>query len=166
MKKDLTNYAFIDCQNVYLNIRKLGWSLDWKKFLRYLREKYAVDVAYIFIGFIEENMNVYDFLECCGYTIIFKEVVHQRGVLKGNVDAELVLQAMIDLDRYEQALLVSSDGDFACLVKYLDSIGKFRKVISPDRASCSHLLNKAAGSRIDYIEDLQRRLEYIKILKS
>lgn len=75
-------------------------------------------------------------------------------------DAELVLQTMIEYDRYDQAVIVSSDGDFACLVRYLDSKAKFRRVISPNRASCSHLLNKSCGSRIDYIEDLKRRLEY------
>ena len=160
MKKPLTNYAFIDSQNLNLNIRKLGWILDFKRFRIYLQEKYAVKVAYIFIGYISENKQLYQFLKHVGYEIIFKEVVHQEGKPKGNVDAELVLQAMIDYDRYEQALIVTSDGDFACLVRYLDQQGKLNRVISPDRTNCSSLLQKAARHKIDYIENARRKLEY------
>lgn len=42
MKKELTNYAFIDGQNLNLGIKSLGWKLDFKKFRIYLEEKYAV----------------------------------------------------------------------------------------------------------------------------
>jgi len=37
------NYAFIDSQNFYLGIKKLGWQLDYHKFRVYLREKYGVE---------------------------------------------------------------------------------------------------------------------------
>ena len=97
-----------------------------------------------------------------GYKLVFKEIVHQEGKPKGNVEAELVLQAMIDYDRYEQAVIATSDGDFACLVRHLDQQGKLRRVISPSRVNCSHLLHKATRGRITFIEDLQKRLEYRK----
>ena len=46
--------------------------------------------------------------------VIFKEVTYDNhGKAKGNVDAELVLQAMIDFPDYEKAVIVTSDGDFA-----------------------------------------------------
>jgi len=56
MKKKLNNYAFIDGQNLYLAIQELGWKLDYKKFRIYLREKYAVDKAYMFMGFLPANL--------------------------------------------------------------------------------------------------------------
>ena len=160
MQKKLTNYAFIDSQNVNLNVRKLGWGLDFKRFRVLLKEKYAVNVAYIFIGYIPPNQPLYTFLQHSGYQLVFKPVVYQQGKPKGNVDAELVLQAMIDLRRYEKAVIATSDGDFACLVRHLDSVGKFHRVLSPSRANCSHLLNQAAQGRIDYIEDFRAKLEY------
>jgi len=49
------NYAFIDSQNVNLAIRDQGWVLDWGKFRIYLREKYGVERAYFFIGYVHEN---------------------------------------------------------------------------------------------------------------
>ncbi len=81
---------------------------------------------------------------------------------KGNIDAELVLQAMIDIDKYNQAVIVSSDGDFSCLVKYLIEQGKFLKVLASSRHGCSSLLGKAAGTSIDFLDDLRNKLEYKK----
>src|SRR5712664_769372 len=50
----------------------------------------------------------------------FKEVtIRADGKPKANVDAELVLQAMLDYPHYERAVIVTNDGDFACLVRHL-----------------------------------------------
>ena len=39
--------------------------------------------------------------------------------MKGNVDAELVLHAAaIEYKNYSKAVIVTSDGDFACLIKF------------------------------------------------
>jgi len=46
------NYAFIDSQNLHLAIKNLGWKLDSKKFRVYLKDKYFVNNAYLFIGYI------------------------------------------------------------------------------------------------------------------
>ena len=48
-------YAFIDSQNLNLNIRTQGWLLDFARFRVYLKEKYSVEKAFLFLGFIEEN---------------------------------------------------------------------------------------------------------------
>jgi hypothetical protein len=49
MQKKANNYAFIDSQNVNLAIRDQGWKLDWKRFRIYLKEKYGVTKAFLFI---------------------------------------------------------------------------------------------------------------------
>lgn len=48
--EDLKNAAFIDAANLYQAIKDLGWALDYRKFRRYLAEKYQVGKAYLFIG--------------------------------------------------------------------------------------------------------------------
>jgi hypothetical protein len=53
------NYAFVDSQNLHRGIKSLGWELDWQRFRVYLREKYGVDTAYIFIGYLPENKDLY-----------------------------------------------------------------------------------------------------------
>lgn len=52
MRIQENNYAFIDSQNLNLGIKSLGWKLDFVKYRRYLREKYGVTTAYLFIGYV------------------------------------------------------------------------------------------------------------------
>ena len=51
----MANFAFVDSQNINLGVQAIGWKLDWRRFRVYLRDKYAVSTAYLFIGFIPEN---------------------------------------------------------------------------------------------------------------
>jgi len=67
-----------------------------------------------------------------------------KGRIKGNVDADLVLQAMIDYPNYNKAVIVSGDGDFYCLVNYLRNKGKLLKLMVPDNSRFSSLLRKFA----------------------
>ena len=67
---------------------------------------------------------------------------------------------MVTLDDYEKAVIVTSDGDFGCLVEHLLKIGKLDRILAPRRDGCSKLLRKAAGARIDYMDNLRGRLEY------
>lgn len=162
MQKPLKNYAFIDSQNVNLGIKELGWKLDWAKFHTYLREKYGVVISYIFIGYIEENHDLYQSLQKYGYTLIFKETLKNRdGFVKGNCDAELVLQTMIDYQKYEKAVIVSGDGDFACLVRHLKEQNKLSKVLVPNIKKYSALLKKAAeNEHLDFMNNLKEKLTY------
>lgn len=162
-KQKIRNYAFIDGQNLNLGIRELDWHLDFKRFRVYLREKYYVEKAYYFIGYLEGNRNLYKFLQEAGYILVFKPIVKDSdGKAKGNVDADLVLQAMIDFPEYEKAVIVTSDGDFYCLVNYLDSRDKLCVVLSPNREKCSVLLKKTAKERLFFMNNLKRKLEHKK----
>ncbi|MFA5351976.1 MAG: NYN domain-containing protein [Candidatus Gracilibacteria bacterium] len=163
MKKPFENYAFIDSQNLNLGIRDLGWSLDFKKFRIYLREKYGVKKAFLFLGFIPANQGLYTALQSNGFILVFKPILEYKdGKVKGNCDAELVLQAMIELPNYKEAILISGDGDFHCLVKYLLEKKKLKKVLAPSHASCSILLTRLLGNQINFVEDLQQKLSYTK----
>ena len=44
-------YAFIDAQNVTYGISATHWNLDWGKFRLFLRNKYGVTKAFLFIGY-------------------------------------------------------------------------------------------------------------------
>lgn len=163
-KKQLKNYAFVDSQNLNFGVKKdLGWDLDYKRFRRYLKEKYKVEKAYLFIGYIEENRNMYQKLQEYGFVLVFKPVLkYKDGSVKGNVDADLVLQVMRDYNKnkFDKAIIVSSDGDFYCLVKYLYDRKKLLKVMSPYIKTCSILLKKTAKERIIFMNNLKKKLEY------
>ena len=157
----LPNFAFIDGQNLNLGVRDLGWRIDWHRFRVHLTDHYRVARAFYFVGFIPDNQTLYTRLQKAGYAIIFKLVTY-RGVgrPKGNVDAELVLQAMIEYGNYDRAVIVTSDGDFGCLVRYLYERRKLERVLSPARRRCSVLLKRAARESIDFLEDALAKLAY------
>jgi len=158
------NYAFIDSQNVYLSLRKnLGWKLDFRRFRIYLAEKYNVEKAYLFIGYIETNQRLYKHLQECGFVLIFKPTLtYKDGTTKGNCDAELVLQAMIEYDRYDKAVIVTGDGDFYCLVDHLATKGKLATVLIPDQQKYSALLkkvNEKGHKYLAFMNELRHKLE-------
>lgn len=157
----MNNYAFIDSQNLNLGVRSLGWNLDFKRFRIYLREKYKITTAYLFIGYIATNRSLYSFLQKAGYVIIFKPTLpDQNGEVKGNIDTDLVLQAMLDYLKYDRAMIISSDGDFYSLVKYLYENNKLLAVLSPYHKTCSVLLKKSAKEKVVFINNLRQKLEY------
>lgn len=158
----MKNYAFIDAQNLYYGMKSLGWKLDYKRFRVYLKEKYKVEVAYLFMGEIPEYRYLYRDLRKAGYEIIFKEIAKaDDGKIKGNVDGEMILQAMIDYSNYQKAVIISSDGDFGCLVKYLYKTNKLETVISPCIDTCSMLLKKNAKERIAFLQEFKGKIELI-----
>lgn len=159
-QKYLKNYAFIDSQNLNLSVQSMGWKLDFYRFRIYLREKYKVKIAYLFIGYLPENQDLYNSLQQYGYVLIFKPTLkYKNKKIKGNCDAELVLQAMIDYPNYEKAVVVSGDGDFHCLIHYLLQQNKLEKVLAPDRNNYSALLKKFAN-KLTFLNDLRTKLEY------
>jgi uncharacterized LabA/DUF88 family protein len=151
-------YAFVDSQNLNLGIRSQGWRLDWRKFRQYLRNKYNVVKAYLFIGQVAGNEALYASLQECGYILIFKPTLSRREgdkvKTKGNVDAELVLHTMIQYKHYHQAVIVTGDGDFHCLVEYLEKKNKLYRILVPNK-HYSGLLRKFNDyiSRIDLLKN-------------
>lgn len=157
------NFSFIDSQNLYRGIARAGWKLDFKKFRIYLKDKYSVSTAYVFIGYTNDNQDLYASLQKAGYILIFKPTIpNEQGDLKGNIDADLVLQAMLDYKNYDGAVIVSSDGDFYSLVRYLYKNKKLKKVLSPYTKTCSSLLKKEAKEKIVYMDNLIKKLGYKK----
>ncbi len=158
------NYAFIDSQNLNLSIQALGWKLDFKRFRKYLKDKYSVTEAFLFIGYIEGNADLYKSLQKAGFVCIFKPtLVYSDGKTKGNCDAELVLQTMIEYPNYDKAIVVSGDGDFYCLVKYLIDKSKLEAILIPNRFKFSALLNfRNCRPFLRFMNDLKIKLEYRK----
>ena len=156
----LGNYAFIDSQNLNLSIIDQGWKLDYKRFRKYLDDKYKVKKAFLFIGFIATQQTLYTALQQQGYILVFKPTLALKdGKVKGNVDAELVLHTMIEWNNYDKAVLITGDGDFHCLVEHLKIKNKLEKLLIPNRNKNSALLRKFTGE-MAFIDSLRGKLEY------
>jgi uncharacterized LabA/DUF88 family protein len=168
------NYAFIDSQNLNLGVQKIGWKMDWKKFRQWLADKYDVTHAYMFIGYMAENESLYELMHEHGYLVALKPTTEikapdvegntdaqneaQKPIVKGNIDADLVLHAMKELPNYDKAVIVSGDGDFFGLVEYLAQQGKLAKILTPNQRYSTLL--KDFGEYIDGLDGHRRELAY------
>jgi len=154
-------YAFIDSQNLNLAIKDCGWDLDYARFFVYLKDKYKVKKAFLFIGYVAGNEALYTFLQKAGYIIIFKPTLEYKTngqkFTKRNIDAELVLHSMIEYPNYDKAIIVTGDGDFHCLIEYLQKHGKLLHLLIPNRKRYSALLRKFRRYFI-YIDNLSNKL--------
>ncbi|HET9850803.1 MAG TPA: NYN domain-containing protein [Candidatus Saccharimonadales bacterium] len=79
-QKSKHNYAFIDNQNLNLGIQKLGWKMDWRKFRSYLRKELGVEKAYMFIGYMPENEDLYNQMHDAGYLVVLKPTLEMFKV--------------------------------------------------------------------------------------
>lgn len=155
-------FAFIDSQNLNVGTQKSGWKMDWRKFRKFLADRYGVTKAYMFIGYMPENEDLYEQMHQAGYAVVLKptldltrpqpEMIEVMGgdngqnngqqkpndhdekkPVKGNIDAELVLWAMKEMSNYDKAVIISGDGDFYCLVEYLDQKGRLLNLLAPSQ---------------------------------
>ncbi len=164
------NLAFIDGQNLHLGTTKTGWKVDFKRFRIYLKEKYKVDEACYFLGFVSEEQNdLYVKLQKAGFILLFREHSSlMMGTKKGNVDSDIVFETMRRLldepNEFEKIVLVSGDGDYKKLVDYLVKKDRFLKILFPNKKFASSLYNKLGGERTDFLDraDIRSIIEYKK----
>ncbi|MBI3559481.1 NYN domain-containing protein [Candidatus Gottesmanbacteria bacterium] len=156
----MKRYVFIDSQNLNLGVLSLGWKLDFRKFYIYLKDKYKIKKAIIFIGYIKENQNLYKKLKSFGYDLVFKPTLRSKKEgIKGNVDADLVLHAAkIEYKNYDEAIIVSGDGDFCCLHEDLEKERKLFKIIVPSRKGESSLLKRFRKYKL-YVAEIRPKVE-------
>lgn len=167
------NYAFIDSQNLNLGVQKIGWKMDWRKFRVWLEEKYGVTHAFMFIGYMAENESLYELMYDHGFLVVLKPTLEvkakpedeagkdgeeQKPVVKGNIDADLVLYAMKEFPNYDKAVIVSGDGDFFGLVEYLAQEGKLLKLLTPNQRYSTLL--KDFGEYIEGLDNHRKELAY------
>lgn len=151
MYKEANNYAFIDGSNLHLTYEHMDWKMDYRKLRRFLRKRHGTTVAYYFVGYRLKNSDIYQKLREYGYVL--------KHEVANNLDSFLIKQAKWDVNKYDQAIIISSDKHFANLVKLLDSKGKLKLVLAPCNQGCSGKIKKAANTKIAFLSDYRRELE-------
>jgi len=140
------NQAFIDGQNLYLGTTQSEnqWRIDLERFRVYLREKYYVNKAYYFLGAVDDDRDrLYNAIQEAGFILSFRE--HNTSMIgkkKGNVDTDIVfiiMEKVAEREEFDKIVLVSGDGDYIKMVRYLIRKGKFAKLLAPSQISMSSL---------------------------
>lgn len=157
----VNSYAYIDGANLHKGVESSAWQLDYRRFRSWIRQKFGITDAYLFIGLMPKHADLYTSLQSKGYILVFKEIVYDGvGRVKGNCDADLVLQAVRDY--YENhpvsVLLVSSDGDYAPLVRFWQEKKVPCTIVSPRPVAKCSILLKRTGVPIIYLEDMKHKL--------
>ena len=155
------NFAFIDNQNLFAELKRCGWDLDYQRFIIYLREKYSATRIFLFIGYVEKNLKLYEKLYSFGYELIFKPTLNTPTGIKGNCDSDMVLHTIRLIEKFDQAIVVSGDGDFHSLIEYLIFKDKLKIMLIPNRLRYSSLL-KRFRRQSEYLNDFQQRLSLKK----
>ncbi len=149
MKKPavLTNFyptervaLFIDGANLYSTAKALGFDIDYKRLLNFFRQKTHLIRANYYTAMAEDQeyssiRPLIDWLDCNGFTMVAKPVkdftdASGRRKIKGNMDIELVVDAMLLGKNLDHIVLFSGDGDFRGLVAALQEMGKRVSVVS------------------------------------
>jgi len=166
MQKEI-NLAFIDGQNLHLGTKQNGWKVEHKKFRIYLKDKYHVEEAYYFLGYItEEQQDLYNNLQKSGFIVLFREhSSNLKATKKGNVDTDIVFEVMktiLERKDFNKILLVSGDGDYKKLVDFLVKKNLFKKLLFPNKQFASSLYNKLGSEFFDYLEnpDIQSKISF------
>ncbi|XWN33189.1 MAG: NYN domain-containing protein [Devosia sp.] len=131
---------FIDGANLYSAARSLGFDIDYKRLLSEFGKKGYLLRAYYYTALAEDQefstlRPLIDWLDYNGYTVVtkpLKEFYDQSGrrKVKGNMDIELVIDAMEISEQVDHVVLFSGDGDFRRLAEALQRKGKKVSVVS------------------------------------
>lgn len=146
-------YVFIDAENAFYSQRTLGWRISYRKLMQYLKKECGSGAkVFIYKGVDEFNTaqrKFLDMLEINGYILRTKAVKRTKDRAsgkeewKGNLDMELAFE-MDDLkDKYDTAVLISGDSDFAVPVDRIKKVGKRVIVMSTRGHISKDLLERA-----------------------
>lgn len=108
---------FIDGNNLFHAARSVGVEIDYAKFLNFLRGDSPLLRAFFYTGVDEKAERQQGFLLWMrrnGYRVVEKELkTYADGTKKANLDVEIAVDMLSLADKYDTAVLVSGDEDFA-----------------------------------------------------
>lgn len=131
---------FIDGANLYATSKTLGFDIDYKRLLAHFRSKGQLVRALYYTALVEDQeyssiRPLIDWLDYNGYSMVTKPTKEftdstGRKKIKGNMDIELTVDAMLLAEELDHIVLFSGDGDFRSLVAALQQKGKRVSVVS------------------------------------
>ena len=151
----------IDGANTYAATRSLGIDIDFRKLLAEFQSKAYVVRAFYYTALAEDLGTstlrpLIDWLDYNGFAVVTKaakEFTDSEGrrKVKGNMDIELVVDAMELAPHYDHLVLFSGDGDFTALVAALQRRGK-RVTVASTLAVLADDLRRQADHFLDVAE--------------
>ena len=206
----MKTHAFIDASNLFYGGEKsLGWKIDYKNLLKYLKEKYGVSCIFYFggveihnfeydyqknetvplnelekylktlisnegarlneaelllIGRHLQRVRFYQKLNGFGYKLYLKPVKlydQEDGTTKrkANCDVDMAFYLMKEKDNFNKAIILSGDGDFLPVLKYLKEQDRDVIILARGPRTAKEI-KQFAGSNFrdfEYLRELLKR---------
>ena len=157
--------VFIDTQNMYYSARSIfGRKVNFNNIVKEAvgECKLIQAIAYVVRTKSEEEKPFIDALSNAGIKLREKELMeYLSGQKKADWDVGLTVDVIRMLDMLDVIVLVSGDGDFHCLIKYLFENKKLEVLIIPNRYQFSALLKfRIFRPYLRFMNDLKERLSY------
>ena len=172
MKKQENNQRFqqhanqrvailMDVQNLYYSAKQLYYAkVNFTNIIKTAvgKRRLIRAIAYAIKTEIKEESNFHSALEKIGIEVKTKDLqVFFGGAKKGDWDIGIAMDAVRLSNKVDTIVLVSGDGDFTELLKYLKSFGCRVEVIAFGK-TCSSLLVSEADGFVNLDEDKNRFL--------
>jgi uncharacterized LabA/DUF88 family protein len=167
----MANIAYIDGQNLYMGTAKSDpvWHIDLARFRVYLAQKYHVEKAFYFLGYVQDGKRadeLYEEIQAAGFILMFRQHTSAMlGTKKGNVDSDIIFSVMRRLYKendFEKIVLVSGDGDYKMLVDFLIEEKRFAKILFPNRKYASSLYKSMGAPYFAHLSDADVRAKIEK----
>lgn len=206
----MKTFVFVDAANLFYGGEKsLGWKIDYRKLLAYLKKRYGAQKVFYFGGveihdfpynylandsvsiekleaylrvYITKNnkkldeaklillsrhlqrIRFYRKLKGFGYRLLLKPVklyFRPDGSTerKANCDVDMAFYLMKEKDNFDRVLILSGDGDFLPVLKYLQDIGK-EVIILARGPRTAREIRQFAGSKFTDFEYLREKLKF------
>lgn len=157
-------YAFIDASNIIYGAKAEGWFIDQKKLIEYLKDKFSINKAFFYYGKDSKSKKKENFLKKLkqfGYILRVKEIKRFGKRTKANCDVDLTMDMILMMKKYQRAIVLTGDGDFAPLLSYLITKKKKIIIISSPKRTAKEIKRIAGDQHIDF-GSLRYFLEYKK----
>jgi uncharacterized LabA/DUF88 family protein len=153
---------FIDGNNLFHAARAVGVEIDYAKLLNFLRGNSDLLRAFFYTGVDEKAERQQGFLLWMrrnGYRVVEKELkTYADGTKKANLDVEIAVDMLSLADKYDTAVLVSGDEDFAYAINAVAYKG-VRVELAGFRANTSPRLIDVADQFIEldsHVEEITK----------
>lgn len=134
---------FVDVQNIWKTFGKINYDV----LLKYVAKDRLLVRAAAFMSYDNNDEGQHNFMRALshlGYRVVSKQIRRMPdGSVKGNMDLEFAIDALMLGKHLDIVTLVTGDGDFVRLVEALGYLGVRVEVIGPDSNTAIQLIYAA-----------------------
>lgn len=160
---------FIDGSNFNEAFKFARFRPNYELIERYFAQDGEVVGMYYFTALPPKEVHspiraIMDHIEYHGWNVISKETKSYGGIIKGNMDVEIVVQSWRMWEHFSDLILFSGDGDFTDMVRELQTRGRRVTAVSiHERGSDGGMVADELRRQVNKFIDLREIMDYIKM---